>query len=324
MTIEEIDAFLAVVECGTLSLAAEQLFISQSTISQRLKRLENELGTKLFIRQQGQRSTVLTPAGTNLVPMAQQWSSLWRDMYSLSSLTGKTSLSIGSVDLVNSISFVPLYKNMLNHYPEIQLDIFTHHSSEIHSLLENRIIDIGFVFSPIKYPDIISVPLFSETMYLISRSENGYSDNISTADLDPQKEVYLKWNTDYELWHHSNWSLSRHLVNVNTGTSMIHYLNEPGSWTIGPASLVLFMEKQPDIACYQLKEVPPPLMCYQLTHRYPKPSRLEALDAFRHEAERFIKANERMNWYSMAAPSNECGSLYQTDQIPDSREDRNL
>lgn len=321
MTIEEIDAFLAVVECGTLSLAADQLFISQSTISQRLKRLEHELGAKLFIRQQGQRLAVLTPAGINLVPMAQQWSSLWRDMYSLNSLTGKTSLSIGSVDLVNSISFVPLYKKMLKDHPTIQLDICTHHSSEIHSLLENRIIDIGFVFSPVKYPDIISTPLFSEQMYLISQRINGYYDNISTTDLDPQKEIYLKWNTDYELWHHSNWSQSRHLINVNTGTHMIHYLNEPGSWTIGPASLVRFMEKQPDIACYKLKETLPPLICYQLTHRYPKPSRLDGLNLFRREAERFIKSSGHMIWSGAAAPADEYGNRSQTSQITDCMED---
>lgn len=308
MTIEEIDAFLAVVECGTLSLAADKLFISQSTISQRLKRLENELGTRLFLRQQGQRSTALTSAGTNLVPMAQQWSSLWRDMYSLNTFTGKTDLSIGSVDLVNSISFVPLYKKMLMNHPEIQLDINTHHSSEIHSLLENRVIDIGFVFSPVKYPDIISTPLFSEKMYLISRRSSGYYDNISTSELDSQKEAYLKWNADYELWHHSNWSQTRHLINVNTGTNIIHYLDEPGSWTIGPSSLIRFMRRQKEIAFYQLKEAPPPLVCYQLTHRYPKPSRLDGLKAFRREAELYIKSNKTMTWLDAAPPDGENGS----------------
>ncbi|WP_215701687.1 LysR family transcriptional regulator [Clostridium sp. MCC353] len=305
MTIEEIDAFLAVVECGTLSIAADKLFISQSTISQRLKRLENELGARLFLRQQGQRSAVLTPAGSNLVPMAQQWASLWRDMYSLNTISGKSSLSIGSVDLVNSISFVPLYKNVLKSHPEIELDINTHHSSEIHGLLENRIIDIGFVFSPVKYPDIISTPLYSEKMYLITRDTGIYYDNISTAKLDPQKEAYLRWNTDYELWHHSNWSQTRHLVNVNTGTNMIHYLDEPGSWTIGPASLVRFLKNRQDTAFYQLKEAPPPLVCYRLTHRYPKPSRQDVMNTFCREMELFIKSNDRMNWLGSVPPLGE-------------------
>lgn len=307
MTIEEIDAFLAVVECGTLSVAADKLFISQSTISQRLKRLENELGTRLFLRQQGQRSAVLTPAGSNLVPMAQQWASLWRDMYSLNTFSTKSSLSIGSVDLVNSISFVPLYKKLLESHPEIELDINTHHSSEIHSLLENRIIDIGFVFSPFKYPDIISTPLYSEKMYLITCDTDNYYNNISTSELDPQKEAYLKWNTDYELWHHSNWSQTRHLINVNTGTNLLHYLEGPGSWTVGPASLVHFIKNRRDVAFFQLKEPPPPLICYRLTHRYPKPSRLDAMKTFCRQTELFIKSNDRMSWLSSVSPVGENG-----------------
>lgn len=297
MTIEEIDAFLAVVEYGTLSLAADKLFISQSTISQRLKRLESELGIKLFLRQQGQRSTALTSSGADLVPMAQQWSSLWRDMYSLNASSGRTMISVGSVDLVNSVTFTDLYKQMMKHHPGIELSINTHHSIEIHSLLESRAVDIGFVFSPVKYPDIISTPVYSESMALIAHPGRGYYDDMSSSLLDPGKEIYLRWSADYELWHHSHWSRNQHLINVNTGTTMGHYLDEPGNWGIAPLSLVHFLEKRHGIASYQLKEAPPPLICYQLTHRYPKPSKSEALKLFQQEMEAFLSANHMISVY---------------------------
>ena len=103
MTIEEIDAFLAVVEYGTLSSAAERLFISQSTISQRIKRLEAELQMTLFVRQQGQRSAVLTPSGAGLVPMAQQWSSLWRDMYSLRQMDKQMALVLSLIHIYAAV-----------------------------------------------------------------------------------------------------------------------------------------------------------------------------------------------------------------------------
>ncbi|MDF2888841.1 MAG: hypothetical protein K0R23_3226 [Lacrimispora sp.] len=294
MTIEEIEAFMAVVEYKTLSLAAEKLYISQSTISQRIKRLEEELGVRLFTRQPGQRTADLTSHGSDLVPIAQQWASLWRDMYTLHTSSSKTLISIGSVDLVNNFTFVPLYKKILQNYPDIELAIQTFHSPEIHSLLENRIIDIGFVFSQIKYPDIISRPVYREKMYLITHEESDYYSEISTSQLDPRKEAYLRWGIDYELWHNSNWNNSHHMVTVDTGSTLIHYLDKPGNWAIGPVSLIRSMQKTDKIVCYNLKESPPPRICYQLTHRYPKPSKRNALNVFEQEVEAFVSSNENI------------------------------
>ncbi len=294
MTIEEIEAFMAVVEYKTLSLAAEKLYISQSTISQRIKRLEEELGIKLFTRHPGQRTADLTSHGSDLVPIAQQWASLWRDMYTLHTSSSKTLISIGSVDLVNNFTFVPLYKKILQNYPDIELAIQTYHSPEIHSLLENRIIDIGFVFSQIKYPDIISRPVYREKMYLITHKESDYYSEISTSQLDPRKEAYLRWGTDYELWHNSNWNNSQHMVTVDTGSTLIHYLDKPGNWAIGPISLIRSMQKTDKIVCYNLIESPPPRICYQLTHRYPKPSKLNALNLIEKEVEAFVSSNENI------------------------------
>lgn len=289
MTIEEIDAFLAVVEYGTLSAAAERLFISQSTISQRIKRLETELQMTLFVRQQGQRSAVLTPAGAGLVPMAQQWSSLWRDMYSLRQMDKQMALVVGSVDMLNNLILVPLYERLIRKYPGLELSINTHHSDEVHGLLENRVIDVGFVFSNIRYRDIISVPVHQEEMYLIADPASGYYNGIHTAKLEPGKELYLRWGAEYELWHRSHWSDLPHLANINTGTSIPNYLKIPGAWMIGSASLVRYARQRSGLAYYRLYESPPPLICYRLIHRYPRPSRQSALDLFVREVEAFLR-----------------------------------
>lgn len=289
MTIEEIDAFLAAVEYGTLSAAAERLFISQSTISQRIKRLETELQITVFVRQQGQRAVVLTPAGAELVPMAQQWSSLWRDMYSLRKTAKQMSLVVGSVDMLNNLIFVPLYERLIREYPELELSVNTHHSDEVHGLLENRVIDVGFVFSNVRYADIISTPVHQEEMYLIADSSSGYYNGIHTSELEPGKELYLRWGEEYELWHRSHWSDLPHLANINTGTSIPNYLKLPGAWMIGPASLVRYARKRGGLSYYRLCELPPPLVCYRLVHRYPRPSRQPALDLFSREAEAFLR-----------------------------------
>ena len=44
MTLLEIEAFLAVVKYGNISLAAKELYVTQPTLSKRIKIMENELG----------------------------------------------------------------------------------------------------------------------------------------------------------------------------------------------------------------------------------------------------------------------------------------
>ncbi|MBZ9685655.1 LysR family transcriptional regulator [Clostridium estertheticum] len=62
MNFISVEAFLSIVETKSLSKAAEKLYLSQSTISHRLKILEQELNTELVLRNRGQRVITLTPS----------------------------------------------------------------------------------------------------------------------------------------------------------------------------------------------------------------------------------------------------------------------
>ena len=53
MDIESLKLFLSVVRIGNITKAAEELFITQSTLSKRIASLEHELGVKLFVRSKG-------------------------------------------------------------------------------------------------------------------------------------------------------------------------------------------------------------------------------------------------------------------------------
>src|SRR6266487_7154630 len=70
MTLQQLIYFLAAVEHGSFSVAAEALYISQPSLSDQIKRLENELGVALFVRTN--RRLVLTEAAQVLLPQAQR------------------------------------------------------------------------------------------------------------------------------------------------------------------------------------------------------------------------------------------------------------
>lgn len=68
MNLENVEMFLTIARFGSINKAAEALFLAQSTVTHRLKQLERQLQTSLFVRTAGGVS--LTPEGKRFVPVA--------------------------------------------------------------------------------------------------------------------------------------------------------------------------------------------------------------------------------------------------------------
>jgi DNA-binding transcriptional LysR family regulator len=96
MTRAEIQAFLAVVENGSISRAADELFLRQSTLSgafRRWKRAEHDS----LQRGKGVRSTELTDTGRDFVPIAEKWEQLWQETLSAASKRRNKALSVSAI-----------------------------------------------------------------------------------------------------------------------------------------------------------------------------------------------------------------------------------
>ena len=82
MTIRHLKIFIAVAECGSMNTAAKELFLSQPTISQAIRELEEYYGTRLFDRLS--RRLHITPAGQELLnhayPLVSQFDQLEHHM----------------------------------------------------------------------------------------------------------------------------------------------------------------------------------------------------------------------------------------------------
>ncbi|MBQ7154481.1 MAG: LysR family transcriptional regulator [Synergistaceae bacterium] len=292
MTYEQIEAFIAIMTYGTITSASNFLHVSQSTVSSRIQMLEDELGATLLVRHKGHRNIELTPHGQAFLPLASQWSSVFRDSRNLNTLASIQTLSIASVDAVNNYTFVPLFNRIIDTQPNIRLQIRTHHSDEIHGLISNRTADIGFVFSRSPYPDIISRPVYRELMYLICRSDSPYYDGISPEELEPDNEIYLHWGLDFQQWHNRFFPPDRYpVISVNTGSMLQHYLDAPMRWAVAPRSVVNAIAHRKNLTCRTLSEPPAPRICYMLTNRYPNSRRVEAIRTFTAELEEFIAGN---------------------------------
>ena len=130
MNFHDIQAFLAIVKYGTISKAADELYISQTAVTRRLKTLEDELGIPLLDRGRGIKESTLTPSGRDFLSIAQRWNAVWEETQRFKSLGERLSLSIGSVQILNDYVFPALYSRLLTHSPGMNLYIHTEHAIE--------------------------------------------------------------------------------------------------------------------------------------------------------------------------------------------------
>lgn len=275
----DVNTFLQIIKDGSLSSAAKNLYISQSAISNRIKLLEEELGVKLIYRHRGQKSVEMTEAGYQFLKLAEQMQSIEKDIVSLKHNALHCTITIGSVDSVNNFTFTPFYKQLIEDREDLYLELRTHHSNEIHDLISNQTIDIGFVFSRISTQTVKAQPLYSERMVLIVNRNSDYSDFLDAAELDRKNEVFLKWNPEYVQWHNQFWDeYEKPYISVNTGSMIKSFLpNHRRAWSIVPHSVALSLQCEQDISILSMIQEPPFQNCYQITSKYPKVSRIERI-----------------------------------------------
>ena len=294
MNFDEIKTFIAVSELGNISNASDHLFVSQSTVSARLQSLEKDLGVKLLQRSKGQRTISLTDQGRDIKEILLQQLELYDQAKRMINYSQNTFLRIASVDIINNQTFLPFYEKIINERKNIHFSINTFHSKEIHQLVANRKADIGFVYSQIAYPNIVSKPIYRELFYLVCHKDSHYYDQIHPKHLDARDEIYLKWNDDFELWHDQFWDRNQAFLTVNTGSMLEHYILQSQKWAIAPRSVVDKLTELDDICCYQLSETPPPQVCYRLIHSSQNDKTKKVLDWLGEELEAFIETNDRI------------------------------
>jgi DNA-binding transcriptional LysR family regulator len=122
MDIYQIRYFLAIVETGGFTKAAERLFISQPSLSVGIKKLEQELGVILFER--GGRRAVLTPAGQFFLTKAQTILTNYQDVvHELKTFKSQPVLRLGLLRTIRISSFARLIGAFRQAHPHVAIDL---------------------------------------------------------------------------------------------------------------------------------------------------------------------------------------------------------
>ncbi len=158
-------AFYTVAKCGSLTKAAEELYISQPAVSQAIKQLETQLGGTLFNRTHKGMELSET-GGKQIFPLVEQALKLFEQVeskYAELKDTATGVIRICASDTVATHFLLPYIKRYHEMYPDVNLILQNGTSGETIELLKNKKGDIGFVNLPIDDSD---VNLLSSVMQL--------------------------------------------------------------------------------------------------------------------------------------------------------------
>ena len=156
VNIELYRVFYTVAKCGSLTRAAEELFISQPAVSQAIKQLEGQLGTPLFNRTH--RGMELTAQGGKLIyaQVEEALSLLDGAENKLIELktTASGTLRIGATDSIFSNILADKIVEYNKKYPAVHIELITGTTPETLTQLKENKCDIGFINMPIEDKDV--------------------------------------------------------------------------------------------------------------------------------------------------------------------------
>ncbi|MFP3965198.1 LysR family transcriptional regulator [Actinomadura fulvescens] len=176
MDVRQLRYFLAVVDHGGVHRAAEHLFVAQPSITQSIRRLEAELGTKLFVRQS--RGLILSPSGAALVePAREVVRSLDVAQETVAAVDGLRGgrLRIASMPSQVVRPLTGLIAEFSRRYPEVNVAVAAaDRPDDVRDTLRRGVAEIGVVATAghnEALADLDRLPMRSQSFVLVARDD---------------------------------------------------------------------------------------------------------------------------------------------------------
>jgi LysR family transcriptional activator of glutamate synthase operon len=199
MTINQIMLFLAIVKQKKFSRAANNMFISQSSLSKQIKAIETELDATLFSRDNHQ--VELTEAGKIFLPFAIKFLKDYSNMLYNLSLVSNAHQPIWTI----KIGTLPVlgYSGLVNHLigielnnSQIHLDFVNREQSELLKMLDHNQIDFAIVRIEYLAPEHYDfIPLISEDLGVLCSSKSPIASKKTLALDDLANESFVLLNS---------------------------------------------------------------------------------------------------------------------------------
>jgi DNA-binding transcriptional LysR family regulator len=195
----QVEGFLEVARRGSVSRAAEALFVTQPTLTARLHSLERELGAPLFVRTpHGMR---LTDAGKAWVPYAERALRALvdgRDVLEQVRSASAGHLMIGAAPAVSTYILPGLLEKFVTAHPRVEVSVRTGHSEDVVDLVLRDVVQIG-LGRAIRHPDLELRRFHSEELVLVCAPDHPFTmrGNVPMEDVANERLIMFDLTSSY-------------------------------------------------------------------------------------------------------------------------------
>ena len=202
MTNQDIETFFAVLDHGTMTAAAEALYITQPSLSARLKSLEDQVGAPLFHRGKGQRRITLTDAGQHFLPLARRWQNLLSETQTFAAAEKREFLHVIAAYTANQYILPPVYQRFLERELPVNLWVESMRTDQAVSAVARGDADMAIVDGALHYDlQIEAKPLFREGFFLVVPKTVALTEPVEATTLHVQDEILIYGQPEILQWH---------------------------------------------------------------------------------------------------------------------------
>ena len=171
ITLRQMEIFLEVSKIGHLTQVAKELGLSQSAVSMSLKELESTLGCKLFDRIQ--KKLVLNEKGRAfkhaIEPLYKKLEDIEEEFMSQEN---KGELTVGASTTIADYIMPHIICEYMEKYPDVKISLKIGNTSEIANMVEEGVIDIGYIEGEVENLNIIFSPIGVDELVIVTGDRN--------------------------------------------------------------------------------------------------------------------------------------------------------
>ncbi|SAL58780.1 LysR family transcriptional regulator [Caballeronia terrestris] len=191
MELRALRYFVEVVKQKSFTVAAEQMFVTQPTISKMVKALEDEIGSPLLLREG--RQMVLTDAGQIVyqrgLDVLAAHARLEAELNDLGTF-GRGTLTIGIPPMGGTL-FTPAIAAFKQRYPKVELKLFERGSKAIEAALLDGEMELGGVLQPVDMALFDVLPVSRQLLWLVAQKGSRWDQEAEVALADLAAESFV-------------------------------------------------------------------------------------------------------------------------------------
>lgn len=173
MDLKELNYIVTIADEGSISHAAEKLYMAQSSLSQFLQIYETELGTPIFMRTS--RGVRPTAAGSAFISHARQILLLYRkaqnEVWDIEGLKGGR-IEFGISTFRGTYLLPPVLKTFHERYPSVHVEITEGDSLHLEEMLSDGLLDLALIALPSTWLKENVEPLMTDEILLVTAKDH--------------------------------------------------------------------------------------------------------------------------------------------------------